>query len=54
MMPRVKNLTTGLEHDVPEGHYSLSSSEYQLVEEAKTPRESKPATDSKAKAKAKK
>lgn len=29
---RVKNLVTGLEHDVPPGHWSLASPDYELVE----------------------
>ncbi len=30
-MPRVKNLETRHEHDVPEGHFSLSSSKYETI-----------------------
>ena len=32
-MPRVRNVLTGVEHDVPPGHFSLSSGEYELVAE---------------------
>ncbi len=30
-MARVKNLSTGLEHEVPPGHYSLASPEYEVL-----------------------
>lgn len=34
-MPRVRNLATGLEWDVPAGHYALSSSEYVVLPDRK-------------------
>lgn len=35
MMPRVLNLNTEIEHDVPEGHWSLASDQYQVMPEPK-------------------
>lgn len=32
-MPRVKNLSTGLEHLVPPGHFSLNDPEYKILPE---------------------
>ena len=55
-MPRVLNLKTRLEHDVPEGHWSLRSSDYERVEAEKdssATSESKSTSKSKPKAKAK-
>lgn len=32
-MPRVLNLGTGREHDVPAGHFSLTDAEYRVLPE---------------------
>jgi len=32
-VPRVKNLSTGLEHLVPPGHFSLNDPEYEVLPE---------------------
>lgn len=33
-MPRVRNVVTGLEWEVPPGHFSLSDAEYEVLPDA--------------------
>jgi hypothetical protein len=48
---KVRNLTTGLEHEVPRGHFSLEDAEYETVPEPESEPEPEPKPKPKGKPK---